>query len=351
MDAYMNQMILLLRGFAFVSMTLALLHAVHDYRQGQNVTKYIVYLLCLTAFLASYNTILDYGCKMFESGVNEARQNTFAIWDEVDAGLTQKSTTLGGFIDKYVTLPLAKGLLSCCRAFYWLSGLAQEVFKIIYRMSAPLAIGLAAWRVFIPTGLRFAVGTLWLCTWSVGCYIADTILGKMTEAIFLKSLLTGAEGAAGVVATKVVVTGASKGILAAVGTAAIWTIFFALIIFLITAIMLYILIPISLYHIICAGDVVQGATHTMTGAFGAGMAANNAIYKTFGKGSGSGSGGGSGNSSQTSGSTATAGSDSTGNSSGSGGFGSGSSSGSGTKAARSHAALAESAERQLANRA
>lgn len=351
MDAYMNQMILLLRGFAYVSMTLALLHAVYDYRQGQNVTKYIVYLLCLTAFLAFYNTILDYGCKMFESSVTEARQNTFAVWDEVDAGLTQKSFSLTGFIEKHITLPLAKGLLNCCRFFHWLSDFAQDIFKIIYRVSAPLAIGLAAWRVFVPTGLRFAVGTLWLCAWSVGYVICDIILGKMVGAIFAKSLLAGSEGAAGAVATKVIVSGAAKVTAATISTAALWAVLFALIIFLITAIMLYFLIPIALYHIICAGDVVQGATHAMAGAIGGGMAANTAIYKTFGKGSGSGSGGSSGNSSQTSGSTATAGSDSTGNSSGSGGFGSGSSSGSGTKAARSHAALAESAERQLANRA
>lgn len=100
--------------------------------------------------------------------------------------------------------------------------------------------------------------------------------------------------------------------------------------------------PIALYHIICAGDVVQGATHAMAGAIGGGMAANSAIGKTFGgrnNGGGSGGGGG-GNSpslasdSSTAGSTASSGSSSSGN----------------TMANRSHAALAEAAERQLENR-
>ena len=34
---YLDQLVIVLRGFAFVSMVLALLHAVHDFRSGQNV--------------------------------------------------------------------------------------------------------------------------------------------------------------------------------------------------------------------------------------------------------------------------------------------------------------------------
>ena len=344
METYIQQLVLVLRGFAFASMVLALLHAVHDFRSGQHVTKYIFYLICLTAFLAFYDSILDYGCKMFDQGVNEARQQTYAIWDGLDSILSEKAGS-GGFMEKYFLTPLAKGFLFCCRGFHWISDMVRTVFIIIYRVAAPLALGMAAWRVFISTGVRFAAGTVWLCSWSVGCAIADIVLLRMWGAVLAKSILTGTEGAAGAVAAKMIMGGAKI----AVGTAVLWALLFALIILLITTITFYILIPIALYHIICAGEVVQGTTHAMTGAIGAGMAANSAIYKTFGR-SGSGSGGGSGNSSQISGSTATASSDSTGNSSGSGGFGSGSSSGSGTRSARSHAALAEAAERQLENR-
>lgn len=340
METYIQQLVFILRSFAYVSMVLALLHSVHDFRSGQNVTKYIVYLLCLTAFLSFYNTILDYGCQMFDQGVNEAQQQTKNIWDDIDSGITEKSRSNGGILEKYFLVPLAKGLLTGCRFLHWISGFVQNMFKVIYRVSAPLAIGLAAWRVFIPTGVRFAAGTLWLCCWNVGCAIADIILLKMLVAILAKSLLTGTEGVAGAVAAKMVVAGTAK---IAIGTASLWALLFGLLIFLITAIMLNILMPIALYHIICAGDVVQGATHAMAGAIGGGMAINSSIGRTFahGHGNSGGSGGGGGNSSVLASDSNTAG-----NSSGSSG-----NSGSGnTRANRSHAALAEAAERQLENR-
>ena len=307
MEAYLQQLVILLRGFAYVSMILALLHAVHDFRSGQNVTKYIVYLLCLTAFLAFYNQILDYGCQMFDQGVNEARQNTFTVLDEIGDNMVQK------------------------------------MFIIIFRVSAPLAIGLAAWRVFISTGVRFAAGTLWLCAWSLGCAIADILLLKLLLAILAKAVLSGTEGAAGAVASKMIVAGAGKTAAAAVGSAALWAILFALIIFLIAAIMIYILMPIALYHIICAGDVVQGATHAMAGAIGGGMALNRSIGRTFsgqagGGRSASGDSGGGGNPPPA---ETASGSNTAGNSGNSVGN---------TRANRSHAALAESAERQLENK-
>lgn len=338
MEDYIQQLVFVLRGFAYVSMVLALLHAVHDFRAGQNVTKYIVYLLCLTAFLSFYDTILDYGCKMFDQGVDEVRQNTYKIWDEVDAGITEKSSSIGGLIEKYVLVPLSKGLLTGCRFFYWISNFVQKMFKVIYRVSAPLAIGLAAWRVFISTGIKFAAGTLWLCCWNIGCVIADIILGKMAMAIFVKSLLSGTEGAAGAVAAKMVVAGGAK---IAIGTSFLWAVFFGLLIFLITAIMLYILMPIALYHIICAGDVVQGATHAMTGAIGGGMAVNHAVNRTFGQRSQAGTPSGGGTAAVAASDSGTAG-----NSSG----GPGSSSAGNTRAGRSYAALAEAAEQQLENR-
>ena len=167
-ESYIDQLVVVLRGFAYVSMCLSLLHAVHEFRSGQNVTKYIVYLLCLTAFLAFYGDILTFGCKMFDQGVNEAREETFKIWDTLD-GVISENSRAGGILVKYILVPLSKGFLYACRAFHWFSRIVQEMFRVIYRVSAPLAIGLAAWRVFIPTGVRFAAGTLWLCTWSVGC--------------------------------------------------------------------------------------------------------------------------------------------------------------------------------------
>ena len=332
LEPYINQLVFVLRGFAYVSMCLALLHAVHDFRSGQNVTKYIVYLLCLTAFLAFYSDILDFGCKMFDPGVSEARQQAYAIWDEIDSGISENSSS-GGIVERYILIPFNKGFLNGCRFFYWFSRIVQGVFKIIYRVSAPLAIGLAAWRVFIPTGVRFAAGTLWLCCWNVGCAIADIILLKMLLAVLAKSLLAGTSGSAGAVAAKMVVAGGAK---IAIGTAVLWALLFALIIFLIAAITLYILIPIALYHIICAGDVVQGATHAMSGAIGGGMAMNKSIGETFARGNGGGSSGG-GNSpalasdSSNAGNTVSSGS-------------------ANTSANRSHAALAEAAERQLEKR-
>ena len=337
METYIQQLVWIFRGFSYVSMILALLHAVHDFRSGQNVTKYIVYLICLTAFLSFYDVILDQGCKMFDQGVNNARQQTFAVWDEIDEDISLKSRAGGGIMDKYILTPLAKGLLLGCRLFHGISGMVQKMFKLIFRVSAPLALGLAAWRVFISTGVRFAAGTLWLCCWSVGCAIADIVLLKMLLAILAKSLLTGTEGVAGAVAAKMMVAGTAK---IAVVSASLWAVFFGLIIFLLTAIMLYILIPIALYHIICAGDVVQGATHAMAGAIGSGMAVNSAIGRTFAKGNSGGSGGGGGNTealasdSSSVGNNASAGSSSSGN----------------TRSSRSHAALAEAAERQLEKR-
>ena len=328
----------MLRGFSFVSMVLALLHAVHDFRSGQNVMKYIVYLICLAAFLAFYDPILYYGCNMFDQGVSDVRNQMFQIWDNIDQTCTEKSS-VGSGVDKYFLIPVTKGLLHACKIFHWVSSIVRTMFVVIYRVAAPLAIGLAAWRVFVPVGIRFAVGTLWLCIWSVGCAIADLLLFRMAVATIGKSVLVGATGAAGAVAAKMVIAGTAK---IAVVPAVLWALIFALIIFLATAIMLYILMPIALYHIICAGDVVQGATHAMAGAIGGGMAANSAIGKTFGgrnNGGGSGGGGG-GNSpslasdSSTAGSTASSGSSSSGN----------------TMANRSHAALAEAAERQLENR-
>ena len=339
METYIRQLVLVLRGFAYVSMVLALLHAVHDFRSGQNVTKYIVYLLCLTAFLAFYDTILDYGCQMFDQGVNDARQQTENVWNNIDNEITDKSRSGGGILEKYVLIPFNKGLLTGCRFFHWISGMVQEMYKLIYRVSAPLAIGLAAWRVFIPTGIRFAAGTLWLCCWQVGCAIADIILLKMLLAILIKSLLAGTEGVAGAVAAKMVVAGTAK---IAIGTASLWAVFFGLLIFLITAIMLYILVPIALYHIICAGDVVQGATHAMAGAIGGGMTVNSSIGKTFTRGgSGNGSGGGGGNPTGLASNSNTAG-----NSSGS----SGNAGSVNSRANQSHIALAESQERQLNNK-
>ena len=228
-------------------------------------------------------------------------------------------------------------MLYCCQAFYWLSDLVRTVFIIIYRVAAPLALGMAAWRVFTSTGVRFAAGTLWLCTWSVGCAIADIILGRMLLAILAKSILTGTEGAAGAVAAKMIIGGGAK---IAIGTAVLWALLFALIIFLITTVMLYILIPIALYHIICAGDVVQGATHAMAGAIGAGLAVNQAIGKTFVKKHG---GDGNSGSGAPSASVVSGGESVKSNS--------GNSSGGNTRANRSHEALAEAAERQLENRA
>ncbi len=339
MDTYIKQLVLVFQGFSHVSMVLALFHAVHDFRSGQNVTKYIVYLFCLAAFLAFYDTILDYGCEMFDQGVSEARQQTVAVWDELDDGINQKSRSGGGILEKYILIPITKGLLTGCRFFHWISGMVRETYKVIYRVCAPLAIGLAAWRVFITTGIRFAAGTLWLCCWSVGCAIADIILLKMLTAILFKSILTGTEGAAGAVAAKAAVAGTAK---IAIGPAVLWAVLFGLVIFLITAIMLYILIPIALYHIICAGDVVQGATHAMAGAIGGGMSVNSTIGKSFahGRGNGGGSGGGGEFStaqtsdSNTAGNNVSSGNSSTGN----------------TRVGRSHAALAEAAERQMENR-
>lgn len=336
MEDYIRQLVFILRGFAYVSMVLALLHAVHDFRAGQNVTKYIVYLLCLTAFLSFYDIILDYGCQMFNQGVSEARQNTFAVLDDVDNGISQKSRSAGGLMGKYILIPLTKGMLTGCRFFHWISGMIQEMFKVIYRICAPLAIGLAAWRVFISTGIRFAAGTLWLCAWSIGCAITDLLLLKLLIAILAKSILTGTDGVAGAVATKAVVAGAVKTTAVAITTASLWAVLFGLLIFLITAIMLYILMPIALYHIICAGDVVQGATHAMTGAIGGGMAMNNAIGRTFARG-----GSGGGTTSGGGGNPAVHASNTTGGSSG----GSGN-----TRANRSHAALAQAAERLLENK-
>lgn len=339
MENYIQQLVFVLRGFAYVSMVLALLHAVHDFRSGQNVTKYIVYLLCLTAFIAFYDTILDYGCQMFDQGVNDAREQTYLVWDEIDAGISGNSN-VGGILDRYILIPLTKGLLTCCRLFHFISGFVQTAFKVIYRVSAPLALGLAAWRVFISTGVRFAAGTLWLCCWKVGCAIADIILLKILLAVLSKSILSGASGVAGAVAAKMVVTGTAK---IAVSPAVLWALLFGLIIFLITAITLYFLIPIALYHIICAGDVVQGATHAMTGAIGAGTAVNNSIGKTFGAargGNGGGSGGGGENSPALASDSSNAG-----NTASSGSTGSAN-----TSANRSHAALAEAAERQLEKR-
>ena len=335
---YLDQLVIVLRGFAFVSMVLALLHAVHDFRSGQNVTKYIVYLLCLTAFLAFYSDILDFGGKMFDQGVNEARQQTFRIWDELDAGISENSRS-GGIMVKYILVPLNKGLLTCCRLFHWFSSIVMAMFKVIYRVSAPLALGMAAWRVFIPTGVRFAAGTLWLCTWSVGCAITDIILLKILGAVLAKSLLTGTSGVAGAVAAKMILTGGKI----VISPAVLWALLFGFIIFLVTAFTLYILIPIALYHIICAGDAVQGATHAMSGAIGGGMAMNNDIGKTFAaRGNGGGSGGGGGgnppaalaSNSGNAGSNASSGNTGTGNS----------------QSNRSHAALAEAAERQLEKR-
>ena len=342
-EAYIQQLVLLFRTFAYVSMVLALLHAVHDFRSGNNVTRYIVYLICLTAFLAFYNTILDYGCKMFNLGVNEARENTFAIWDEVDNVIDQKSHSysFSGIMEKYVLIPLTKGLLYACRMFHWFSGLVQEMFKVIYRISAPLAIGLAAWRVFISTGVHFAAGTLWLCAWSVGCSIADILLLRVLAAMLAKAVLSGTEGVAGAAVSRLVVSGAITAGTTATGSAVLLAILFALILFLVVAIMLYILMPIALYHIICSGDVVQGATHAMAGAIGSGMSANRIIRDTMARKSGGAAGAGSGSSPvvQTVSSSNTAGS----NAGRSGGSGN-------TKSAKSHAALAASQERQLEHR-
>lgn len=337
METYTQQLILILRSFAYVSMVLALLHAVHEFRAGQNVTKYIIYLICLTAFLAFYDTILYHGCAMFDQGVAEARQNTFSILDEIDDEITQKSRSLSAVLERYILVPLTKGLLTCCRLFYWVSGMVQKMYKIIYRVSAPLAIGLAAWRVFIPTGIRFAAGTLWLCTWSVGCAIADMVLLKVLVAILAKSVLTGTQGAAGAAASRVIIAGGAKVGMAAIWTATGWAILFALLIFLITTILLYILMPLALYHIICAGDVVQGATHAMTGAIGGGMIANKVIHDNFAKNPNAGG---------TSGGppTVALSSGSSGTSSGSGGGAVNS------RANQSHIALAESQERQLNNK-
>ena len=228
METYIQQLVLVLRGFAFASMVLALLHAVHDFRSGQHVTKYIFYLICLTAFLAFYDSILDYGCKMFDQGVDEARQQTFAVLDELDSMLSGKAGS-GGIMEKYFLIPVTKGQLYCCQAFYWLSNMVRTVFIVIYRVAAPLALGMAAWRVFTSTGIRFAAGTVWLCSWSVGCAIADIILLKMLLAILAKSILTGTEGAAGAVAAKMIVGSGAK---IAIGSAIFWALFFALIIFL-----------------------------------------------------------------------------------------------------------------------
>ena len=338
METYIQQLILVLCGFAYVSMVLALLHAVHDFRAGQNVTKYIVYLICLTAFLAFYNPVLDYGCNMFDQGVSDVRTQMFQIWDSIDKSCTEKSN-IGSGVEKYFLIPVTKGLLHACKVFHWISSIVRTMFKIIYRISAPLAIGLAAWRVFMPVGIRFAAGTLWLCCWAVGCAIADVLLFRIAVATLGKTVLLGASGAGGMAAARMVIAGTAK---IAVLPAVLWTLIFALLIFLATAIMLYILMPIALYHIICAGDVVQGATHAMAGAIGGGMFVNNAIGKTFGK-SGNGGGTGAGGPPPA---ESPAGAGTAGNSvASSGGSGSGN-----TRANRSHAALAESAERQLENR-
>jgi len=340
MEYYIQQLVYLLRGFAYVSMVLALLHAIHDYRAGQNVTKYLVYLICLTAFLAFYEPIIDYGCQIFDQGVSEARKNTNAVLDDIGDAISRKSFSVSSLVEKYILLPCTKGMLYCCRLFHFISGFVRNMYIVIYRVTAPLAIGLAAWRVFLPTGIRFAAGTLWVCTWSVGCAIADILLLKILVGMLAKAILAGAEGAAGAAASKALVAGAGKTAAAAIGSGVLWGILFALILFLLVCIMIYILMPIALYHIICAGDVVQGATHAMAGAIGGGMAMNQAIGRTF---SHSQSKGGSGGGQR----VASSDSNTAGNSAGSSGH---SGSSGNTRANRSHAALAEAAERQLQNR-
>jgi len=266
MEAYTQSLISQLRYFAFASIVLACMVDYFIYRDV-HFGKRLVYLCVLIAGIAFYDQIIETGTSLFEAAKESSREEVSNMFSNVNTSLKEYAAKAGWW-ERKVTIPLASGCLWFARLFEWLSSFVQVMLITVFRCCAPIVFGLAAWRVFISVGIRFAVGTLWVCMWSIGTAIADILLVKILAAALGKGVISGGASAAGTAAASVI-----GGSAVAVGPAVLVGLITLLIIFIISAIVFYTLIPIMMYSILSGGEVVHAATHAMQGAVGAGGAA------------------------------------------------------------------------------
>ena len=274
MDAYVLQLIYNLRVFSFVCMAIALMTDNYIYRDGYFM-KRVIFCCCLAAMISNYDTILASGTSMFDAMKVEAAQNSGSIYSDLNTALSSFSASASWF-ERYVTIPIAVCIIGVCQFFAWISSFVQVLFQTVFRVAAPIVLGLSAFRVLQSGGLHFAVATVWLCMWNIGTAIADVLLSKILLAALGKTALTVGGQAAGAVASA-----AASGSIASVGAAIIPYVVVGGIVFIVCSVVFYITIPIMLYKIISGGEIVSSAVTAIGTAIGMSASAGAAFAKNI----------------------------------------------------------------------
>lgn len=274
MDAYVLQLIYNLRVFSFVCMAIALMTDNYIYRDGYFM-KRVIFCCCLAAMISNYDTILASGTSMFDAMKVEAAQNSESIYANINTALSSYSNSASWF-ERFVTIPIAVCIIGICQFFAWISSFVQVLFQTVFRVAAPIVLGLSAFRVLQSGGLHFAVATVWLCMWNIGTAIADVLLSKILIAALGKTALTVGGQAASAVASA-----AASGSIASVGAAILPYIIMGGIVFIVCSVVFYITIPIMLYKIISGGEIVSSAVTAIGSAIGMSAAAGAAFAKNI----------------------------------------------------------------------
>ena len=274
MDAYVLQLIYNLRVFSFVCMAIARMTDNYIYRDGYFM-KRVIFCCCLAAMISNYDTILASGTSMFDAMKVEAAQNSESIYANINTALSSYSNSASWF-ERFVTIPIAVCIIGICQFFAWISSFVQVLFQTVFRVAAPIVLGLSAFRVLQSGGLHFAVATVWLCMWNIGTAIADVLLSKILIAALGKTALTVGGQAASAVASA-----AASGNIASVGAAILPYIIMGGIVFIVCSVVFYITIPIMLYKIISGGEIVGSAVTAIGSAIGMSAAAGAAFAKNI----------------------------------------------------------------------
>ena len=266
MASYMNMLIMQLRFFAFASIAIAMM--VEAYHRDALFGRRFIFIMCLIAAIASYNSIIDYGVEMFESVRRSAHGafylSLYNVRTAIDQGASKAS-----WMEK-IMYYIAYWGLDLCNVFAWLSGLLQQALVIIYKVCCPVALGLAAWRAMSGVAVKFAVGTLWLCMWSVATCIADLLMAKIALAAFSKAMLSaGSSAAAGIAAGTAAGTPLVVGVLVGIAVLFVCMFFF------------YIMIPFVMYALLSGGEIGQAASNAIKTAIVGGAAAGAGVSTAY----------------------------------------------------------------------
>ena len=265
----MNELISQMRYFAFAAIAIALM--VESTHRDALFARRFIFILCLVAGIAFYNDIIDAGVSMFASAKANAQEEYLFTIKQVKEILDRAGRKAS--ILWQIFYYLAAWGLGLCKVFAWISQIVQEALIVIYKVCCPIALGLAAFRAMGGVAVKFAIGTLWLCMWSIGTAIADLLIAKIAFAAFAKGVFSaGSSAAAGLI-------GGAAGVAAA--PALLIGVLIGVTVLLVTMILLYILIPVSIYSLLSGGEIGQAAGNAMRTAILGGAAAGGAMASTF----------------------------------------------------------------------